>query len=72
MATSSAKIFIGDDTTDGRSLIHKMKSKGPNIEPCGTPERTGDQSEAHPFINTRCCLVVRNEENHFSMDPPTP
>jgi len=44
MATSSAKIFIGDDTTDGRSLIYKMKSKGSNIEPCGTPERKGDHA----------------------------
>jgi len=61
MATSSAKIFVGDDTTDGRSLIYIMKSKRPNVEPCGTLERTGDQSEAHSSITTRC-LVVRNEE----------
>ena len=58
--------------TDGRSLIYKMKGKGSNIEPCGTPEKTGDQSEAYPLITTHCCLVVRNKENHFSTDPPTP
>jgi len=32
MATSSARIFIGDDTTDGKSLIYKIKNKRPNIE----------------------------------------
>ena len=45
MATSSAKIFIGDETVGGKSLIYKMKSKGPKMEPCGTPDRTGDYSE---------------------------
>jgi len=40
MATSSAKVFIVDETIDGKSLIYyKMKSKGPKIEPCGTPDR---------------------------------
>jgi len=44
------KIFMEDETTDGRSLIYKTKSKGPRIEPCGTPDRTGNQSEAQPLI----------------------
>jgi len=46
------KIFIGNDMTDGRSLIYKMKGKGSNIEHCGTPERTGDQSEAYPLLSS--------------------
>ena len=41
----SAKIFIEDETADGKSLIYKMKSRGPKMEPCGTPDRTGDHSE---------------------------
>ena len=26
------------NTLSGRSLLYKMKSNGPSIEPCGTPE----------------------------------
>ena len=69
MATSSAKIFIVGETTDGKSLIYKMKSKGPKMEPCGTPDRTGDHSEKQPLMTTRCRLVVRKEENHCSIEP---
>ena len=36
--------------------MHKMKSKGPGIEPYGTLDRTGDQSEAQPLTTTRCHL----------------
>jgi len=50
-----------DEITDGRSLIYKINSKGPRIEPCGIPDRTGDQSEAQPLIITCCCLVLRAE-----------
>ena len=41
MATSSVKIFIEDETAGGKSLIYKMERKGPKMEPCGTPGRTG-------------------------------
>jgi len=61
-----------EPTTDGKSLIYRIKSKGPRIEPCDTPDETGDQSEAQPFITTRCLLVVRNEENQLSMEPLIP
>jgi len=54
-----------EPTTDGKSLIYSIKSKGPRIE-------TGDQSEAQPFITTRCLLVVKNEENQLSMEPLIP
>ena len=30
------------------------KSKGPRIDPCGTPARTEAQSEVTPFKTTRC------------------
>ena len=45
IATSSAKIFIGELTADGKSLMYNIKSKGPKMEPCGTPDSTRDQSE---------------------------
>ena len=52
MATSSVKIFVGDDTTNGRSI----KSKGLNIEPCGTLEK---METSQKQTTTHCCLVVR-------------
>lgn len=68
MAMSSAKIFIGEDTIGGKSLIYKIKGNGFRIEPCETPDRTGDHSEEQPLMITRCCLVVRNEENYCSIE----
>ena len=38
--TSSAKIFIGELTTLEMSLIYGINSKGPRIDPCGTPDDT--------------------------------
>ena len=49
-----------------------MKSKGPRTEPCGTPDRTGDHSEKQPMMTTYCRLVVKDEENHCSIEPQTP
>ena len=52
-----------------------MKSKGPYyIEPFGTPERIGDQSETWMTTVTTHynCLAARNDENRFCVDPPTP
>ena len=51
MATSSANVFIGEDTVDGKSLIYRMKIRGPKIEPCGTPHWTGDYSDELPLIH---------------------
>ena len=72
MAASSAKIFIEEQTVDGKSLMYNIKSRGPNIEPCGTPERTRDQAEEHSLITIRCLLLVRNEQNHWSNAPRIP
>ena len=69
MATSSANIFIGEDTVNGKSLIYRMKSRGPKTEPYGTPDWTGDHSDEQLLIITCCCLVVRKEENHCSIEP---
>ena len=62
MATSSAKFFIEDETVDGRSLMYKLKSSGPKMEPYGTPDNTGDHPEWQPLMTTLCRLVVRNDE----------
>jgi len=42
------------------------------MEPCGTPDDTGDQSEEQALTTTCCLLVVRNEQNHLSMEPLGP
>jgi len=64
----TSKIFIGDETTDGKLLIYKMNSKGPKMGPSRTPDRTGDHSEKQPLMMTHCHLVVRKEENHCSIE----
>jgi hypothetical protein len=43
---SSAYNAISEElTTSGKSLIKIIKKKGPNMDPWGTPEDTGSQSE---------------------------
>ena len=42
---SFANNFSKDSKLSGRSFIYTKKRKGPSIEPCGTPARTGDQFE---------------------------
>ncbi|KAE8613809.1 hypothetical protein XENTR_v10007876 [Xenopus tropicalis] len=39
-----------------RSLINKLKSKGPRTDPCGTPLTTLAQLENVPFTTTLCTL----------------
>jgi len=42
------------------------------MEPCGTLDDTGDQSEEQATTTTHCLLVVRNEQNHLSMESLIP
>ena len=42
---SSEKDEKKDSKLSGRSFIYTKRSKGPSIETCGTPARTGDQFE---------------------------
>ena len=42
-----------------RSFIYTKKSKGPSIEPCGTPARTGDQFEDWQLRTTLWNLSLR-------------
>ena len=66
MATSSANIFIGEDTVDGKSLIYRMKSRGPKIEPCGIPDWTGDHSDEHDNYSLRMPPGSKKRGNHYS------
>ena len=52
-------IFAKDSKLSGRSFVYTKKSKGPSIEPCGTPARTGDQFEEWPLQTTLWNLSLR-------------
>ena len=56
MVVSSAKrqIFVPVLIPELISLINRRNSKGPNIDPCGTPELTGKGSEKilHYIVHT--------------------
>ena len=45
------------------------KSKGPKIDPCGTPASTGRVSEWWPSSTTRCTRWSRYDEIHVSKFP---
>ena len=49
-----------------RSLKYIKKSKGPKIEPCGTPASTGVHAEIGPFSTTRWSLLFRKLWVSFS------
>ena len=46
----------------------KKNSSWPRIEPCGTPESTGVQLEAQPFMTTRCLHWVKKALNHYNLE----
>ena len=54
------------------SLTYRMKSRGPRIEPWGTPEITGCHEENKSFKDTLCLHVVKKRLNHTNKAPPTP
>ena len=52
--------------------MYRENNKGPRTVPCGTPDKTGAQSDFTPFTTTRCCLKQRKESIHFNVLPPIP
>ena len=58
---SSAKrqIFVPVLIPELISLINRRNSKGPSIDPCGTPELTGKGSEKIFSSRTRCSRFLR-------------
>ena len=51
-------------TADSMSLTYIKKSKGPGMEPCGTPQGTSPGLEKVPFISTDWVLFIKYESNH--------
>ena len=54
---SSAKSLISDSMSVEISLMYKGNNKGPKTVPCGTPDKTGAQSDFAPFTTTRCWAI---------------
>ena len=54
----------------GRSLMKMRNSSGPNTEPCGTPDRTGNQAECRVRVElmVRICLSHRNDCTNRNSD----
>ena len=69
---SSANIFTIVSRLAGKSLIKIKKSKGPRMDPCGTPANISFQTEACPFRITRCFLSVKKSRNSESKEPDIP
>lgn len=57
LVSSANKILDSLSETLGRSLIYIKNSKGPRIEPCGTPQTMGRKGEFHCMIQTAVCLA---------------
>ena len=44
--------MVSELTHSGKSLIKSTNNKGPSIEPCGTPDKTGFELDFVPLITT--------------------
>ena len=59
---SSGKSFT-DDQSLHKSFIKIRKSKGPNVDPSGTPANTGSHEEVWPFnfeVVSETCYLCKN------------
>ena len=56
----------------GMSLTKSKNSKGPKIDPCGTPDVTGRKSDDSLSITTLCLLPDKYDLNQANKDPPIP
>ena len=63
---SSAYISISDvKFSSGRSFINIIKSRGPKMDPCGTPYFTGSGLEMLVPIHKFCVRSDKYDSNHF-------
>jgi len=53
---SFANICIPHVTFSGRSFTYRINSRGPNVDPCGTPLYTSVQPDLLPFTATSVLL----------------
>ena len=57
---------------DGRSCTYRRKSRGPRIDPWGTPHVIFRGDERCPCTQHNCSLSVRYDLNHLQEGSPTP
>ena len=60
------------EITLGISLIKIKNSKGPKIDPCGTPDFTRRKSYDSLSNTTLCLLPGKYDLNQANRDPPIP
>ena len=53
----------------GKSFIWIIMSKGPSIEPCGTPQLIGSKFDHLSFTKTACFLFPKYDWNHLFTIP---
>ena len=56
LSAKSANVVLSD-TALGMSLMNKTNKAGPNRDPCGIPDVTGNQFECLPSITTQLSFV---------------
>ena len=54
------------------SLMYIRKSRGPRIDPCGTPQFISRYFDSKPLDFVHCFLLVKYERNHSSEGPLIP
>ena len=59
------------DTVD-RSLIYNKNSKGPRIDPCGTPQVICSLFDVTELLVTNCSLCFSQLSNQSNAIPPIP
>ena len=66
VVSSAYRLIWAELTCSGKSLIKAMKSKGPIIEPWGTPWRTQVVGDSMLPIDTNWCLSFRYDRNQIN------
>ena len=52
--------------------LYKLFSRGPRMDPCGTPQVIGNQEEETPLISVHCTLFDIYVMNQFRQLPLIP
>ncbi len=56
--------YMSRSDSFGSRAIYIMNNSGLRIEPCGTPDITGRESDTEPLNLTTCCQSVKYDLNH--------
>ena len=70
--SSASKIELRNSQAPGSSMIYIKNSRGPTIQPRGTPINSYSKSESTPFTWTHWRRSFKTDSNHFKQIPLTP